>query len=676
VAEFRIARITEGIAVLYLMFGRPPSPLAATLAAIVTVGLTAAPGLADQVRDREWWLTEVHVTRAWQVSRGGGVTVAVLDTGVTPSQSDLSRSVIAGPDYTHSGRHSGGTYWGIHGTAMAVLIAGHGHGRGHRDGIIGVAPRAKILSVRVSLEGSDPLRADPAIASRLPDAIAAGIGYAARHGAQVIDLPLDPGAAGVDGTPPAAAAAGGATAERKAVAYALAKGAVLVAPAGDDGPEHGQVNYPAAYPGVISVGAFNKGFAKAWFSSRRSYVTLTAPGEGVITAGSATGYAAMNSTSAASAEVAGMAALIRARYPGLTPPQVGQALTEGSRFGRKTGLKNGSGYGTADAQEALNAAAKIETASMPASPPPTTAPRARAPRRRATVLAYPVISAGGLLLLLLLTVAGWVNRRKRARSKAAGGPRRARATGAQIGEPGGGTGAQGTGAQGTGAQGTGTEPSPDITIPVNTPTAGSGPYDDARPWSTAHQRQRPQLGPIRKPEVGRQTRRAAGPPWEPAPEPDSEPPWLAPDFAAHGTGASQRLPHPADGLDGRNDVTWRVASSRADTSDTADREQMTGRSHLRSHLPGNVPDHTWYPGAKPENVPGASSWQPPDSAAGRQGQAAVPGYPDTAAPGYLSAAAPRHSDSATPGADTQAFPVIPPPGRGGCPDDDEDDRHL
>ncbi len=236
-AEFRIARITEGIAVLSPMFRRPVPPLAATLAALaaVTVGLTAAPGLADQVRDHEWWLTEVHVSRAWQVSRGADVTVAVLDTGVTPSQPDLSRSVIAGPDYTRSGRQSGDTYWGVHGTAMAVLIAGHGHGPGHTDGIIGVAPRAKILSVRVSLERDDPLRADPAVASGCPHAIAAGIGM--RHVMARSDRSaVDPGAAGVDGIPPAAAAAGGTAAERQAVAYALARGVVLVAPAATMAP--------------------------------------------------------------------------------------------------------------------------------------------------------------------------------------------------------------------------------------------------------------------------------------------------------------------------------------------------------------------------------------------------------------------------------------------------------
>ena len=431
-AEFRSARVKEGIAVVSLRLPRRQvSPLAVGVAAAaaVTVGLTAAPGLADQVRDHEWWLTEVHVTQAWQISRGAGVTVAVLDTGVDPNQADLSRSVTTGADYTHSGRHLGDIYWGVHGTAMAVLIAGHGNGPRHADGIIGVAPKAKILSVRVNLEENDPLNADTAVASRLPAAIASGIRYAVHHGAQVIDLPLDPGTASADGTPGAAAAAGGSAAERSAVAYALAKGVVLVAPAGDDGPGHGQLNYPAAYRGVVSAGAFNEGLTKARFSSRRPYVTLTAPGEGMITATSETTYGTVSSTSAASAEVAGMAALVRAQYPGLTPAQVGQALIGGARFGRPGGRTNGSGYGTADAQGALSAAARIEAAGLPsgaptAAPPPSLGQPVSAPlRNKAALVRDAVIGAGALLLLFLLAILVWVDRRrKHARSTPAYAP--------------------------------------------------------------------------------------------------------------------------------------------------------------------------------------------------------------------------------------------------------------
>ncbi len=95
----------------------------------------------------------------------------------------------------------------------------------------------------------------------------------------MIALPLDPGTLGTlaDGDP---AAAGGSAAERAAVRAALAANVVLVAPAGDNALSTGTVNYPAAYPGVIAVGATTQNGRLAPFSSRRSYVSLTAPGGG------------------------------------------------------------------------------------------------------------------------------------------------------------------------------------------------------------------------------------------------------------------------------------------------------------------------------------------------------------------------------------------------------------
>jgi subtilisin family serine protease len=84
---------------------------------VLTFLVTASsPALADRVRSQEWWLRTLHVTRAWGSTKGAGVTVAVLDTGVDPKQADLTGSVITGPDYTHSGRIPGGPYWGSSGS--------------------------------------------------------------------------------------------------------------------------------------------------------------------------------------------------------------------------------------------------------------------------------------------------------------------------------------------------------------------------------------------------------------------------------------------------------------------------------------------------------------------------------------------------------------------------------
>jgi len=224
---------------------------------LVFIAATSSPALADQARRHEWWLRTLHVTNAWETTRGSGVTIAVLDTGVDPAQADLTGSVTTGPDYSNSGRTAGGQFWGIHGTEVASLIAGRGHGPGQANGIIGIAPAAKILSVRVTLESNDPSRSDHTIAAGLPDAIARGITWAVRHHASVIDLPLDP--VTTSGEP----GSGGSSAERAAVSYALAKHVVLVAPAGDDGGGTDAVNYPAAYRGVIAVGAFDQHFVKA-----------------------------------------------------------------------------------------------------------------------------------------------------------------------------------------------------------------------------------------------------------------------------------------------------------------------------------------------------------------------------------------------------------------------------
>jgi subtilisin family serine protease len=359
---------------------RAARTIAAGLAASCVAVAAAGPALADTVRNNEWWLSSLHVTQAWLSTKGTGVTVAVLGTGVDTTQPDLAGSVITGRDFTGSGRAAGGPFWGVNGTAVASLIAGHGHGPGHADGIIGIAPEAKILSVRVTLENNDPLLTNATTVAALPMAIARGIRYAVRHGAQVIDLPLDPAAVAADNAAAkggTSAVTSGSPAERAAVTLALSKGVVLVAPAGDGGAGPDTINYPAAYPGVISVGAFSQGFAKAPFTSTRRYVTLTGPGNGVIAANGLAGYAKLKSTTAASAVVAGVAALIRAQFPTMTPAQVRKALISSTVFHPKGGRRTGSGFGTVDAAAALTAAARINASLSSTASPGSPTPPAR-----------------------------------------------------------------------------------------------------------------------------------------------------------------------------------------------------------------------------------------------------------------------------------------------------------
>ncbi|MFG3441861.1 S8 family serine peptidase [Nonomuraea sp. NPDC047897] len=371
-------------------------------------GPAARPGTPDA----QWQLSALRLPEAWRWSTGEGVLVAVLDTGVNGRHPDLAGAVVPGPDLTGVARSPG--RWGHHGTAMASLIAGHGHpaperawqrGRVERTsagdpraavagpvGVVGAAPSARILSVRVTLENGDPLRAKGRPGN--PGALAAGIRYAADRGADVISMSLGGGDGSWEGS----------AAEEEAVQYAISRGAVLVASSGNDGETTNRRNFPAAYPGVIAVGAVDRRLRVAGFSNRQDYVSVVAPGTGIVTADGRGSYVVGDGTSSAAALVAGIAALVKGLRPDLSPYQVRTAIERGAR-GRPAGHSRAYGHGVADAVRALHEARRM-AGRAPASGPPS----ARSDPRQAgrPLSRLPVIVA---LLVLSAVMAARVFRR-------------------------------------------------------------------------------------------------------------------------------------------------------------------------------------------------------------------------------------------------------------------------
>ncbi|MEU6253012.1 type VII secretion-associated serine protease mycosin [Streptomyces sp. NPDC047043] len=315
-------------------------------ASVALVPPTAAH--ADGIRAQQWALDAMHTTQAWQTTKGKGITVAVLDTGVEADHPDLVGNVLTAKDMIGFGAKQGQRAWARHGTAMAGIIAGHGHGPGDADGVMGIAPEAKILPVRVILEDGDSARGKAR--STRGNALAEGIRWAADHGADVINLSLGDDSASAHPEP----------AEDEAVQYALKKNVVVVASAGNGGDKGDHVSYPAAYPGVIAATAVDRYGTRASFSTRRWYSTVSAPGDKIVIADPDHKYYEGWGTSAASAFVSGAVALIKAAHPGLTPAQIKQLLEDTARNPPAGGRDDSRGFGFIDPAAAIKAAGRLK----------------------------------------------------------------------------------------------------------------------------------------------------------------------------------------------------------------------------------------------------------------------------------------------------------------------------
>jgi membrane-anchored mycosin MYCP len=252
-----------------------------------------------------WAQQALGYSSAWRLTQGAGVTVAVVDSGVDANPQFGDR-VTVGPDL--AGATAGDVPPGAdcvgHGTSVASIIAAAPQAS---VSFAGVAPQASILSIKITNSDNFP---GQVTAQAIRDAV--------NLGANVINLSL-----ATNVSTPALLAA---------VQFAQARNVVVVAAAGNDDPD-GVVGpfYPAAYPGVLSVGAIGPDGSLASFSDTRTPVSVTAPGVDVTSAYPGTFPQAYNpgdnGTSFATAFVSGVAALVRAAYPGLGEAQVVTRIT-------------------------------------------------------------------------------------------------------------------------------------------------------------------------------------------------------------------------------------------------------------------------------------------------------------------------------------------------------------
>lgn len=339
-------------------------------------------------------IARLGARKAWSQATGNGVVVAVVDSGVAADNVHFPRgsvlpgkSFVGGPATTDESGH---------GTAIAGIIAARDIGE--KSGVVGVAPASSILPVKITggENGGDEEQQRSANLAR-------GISYAVSAGADVINLSLSTTSNRAD--------------VRSAVAAAVKAGIVVVASGGNreqaadakDG-----VRYPAGYPGVIGVAATNAADVVTENSIRGPQVDLAAPGDNVVSTFRSWGDCVFSqqqqSSSYATAYVAGAAALVRQKLPTASPAVIAHRLEATASRGSRTVRSEASGWGVVQPYEAMTAVLD-NTVSGPVAPggsagvkaPPSVtrvdlapAPDPRAPDRNAVLWLLLVVGAAVL----------------------------------------------------------------------------------------------------------------------------------------------------------------------------------------------------------------------------------------------------------------------------------------
>lgn len=295
------------------------------MAAAMALGLsTALAPIEVQAEagplEEEWWFKAWSIqSKVWPLTKGRGVIVGLVDTGVNSKLPDLAGVVLRGTDVEAGGdgRKDYDSRGGGHGTAMAALIAAQGRG----SGMLGVAPEARILPVGTF--GGDTSWAE-------------AIRYAANHGAKVINI-----SQGVATDDPCVEKL------QTAIDYAIRRDVVVVTGAGNEGYYTRRPDLPAKCHGMLVVGSVDQKRNIWKRSSYGSFISAAAPGANVGSIGKNGVFDPTNNgTSQASALTSGVVALIRSKYPKMPARQVVQRIIATAKDTGPAGWDDRTGYGT------------------------------------------------------------------------------------------------------------------------------------------------------------------------------------------------------------------------------------------------------------------------------------------------------------------------------------------
>lgn len=240
-----------------------------------------------------WHLPKIQAPIAWDTTRGLGVTVAVLDTGVDSTHPDLAGQLVPGWNMYDNNSNTADVHG--HGTQVAGVVAAASN---NALGVASVAWQAKVMPVRISQPDGYALFST----------IASGLTWATDNGARVANISY-----GVSGS----------SAVQSAAQYMRSKGGVVIVAGGNSGV----YDATAPHTAMLSVAATNSSDVRTSWSTYGEFIDISAPGSGIWSTARGGGYAAVSGTSFASPVTAATAALVKAINPGLAPSQIDAILT-------------------------------------------------------------------------------------------------------------------------------------------------------------------------------------------------------------------------------------------------------------------------------------------------------------------------------------------------------------